>query len=84
MHDPHSCPPQKECSNFVKVLQFFNQTHLYACGTGAFHPVCTYLEVGKRPEVRWHPLWLQDLGYLTLTQKLSVSPVSLIFKFNNV
>ncbi|XP_023647163.1 semaphorin-3ab [Paramormyrops kingsleyae] len=40
----------KECSNFVKVLQFFNQTHLYACGTGAFHPVCTYLEVGKRPE----------------------------------
>uniref|UniRef100_A0A672SGP3 Semaphorin-3ab n=1 Tax=Sinocyclocheilus grahami TaxID=75366 RepID=A0A672SGP3_SINGR len=42
---------QKECSNFIKVLQPFNQTHLYVCGTGAFHPVCAYVEVGKRPEV---------------------------------
>ncbi|KAF7698913.1 semaphorin-3ab isoform X1 [Silurus meridionalis] len=41
---------QKECSNFLKVLQPFNQTHLYACGTGAFHPACAYVEVGKRPE----------------------------------
>uniref|UniRef100_A0A673GSV3 Semaphorin-3ab-like n=1 Tax=Sinocyclocheilus rhinocerous TaxID=307959 RepID=A0A673GSV3_9TELE len=40
----------KECSNFIKVLQPFNQTHLYVCGTGAFHPVCAYVEVGKRPE----------------------------------
>uniref|UniRef100_A0A671UYH3 Sema domain, immunoglobulin domain (Ig), short basic domain, secreted, (semaphorin) 3Ab n=1 Tax=Sparus aurata TaxID=8175 RepID=A0A671UYH3_SPAAU len=46
------CPPvlQRECSNFIKVLQPFNQTHLYVCGTGAFHPVCSYLEVGKKPE----------------------------------
>uniref|UniRef100_A0A8C1MY99 Sema domain, immunoglobulin domain (Ig), short basic domain, secreted, (semaphorin) 3Ab n=1 Tax=Cyprinus carpio TaxID=7962 RepID=A0A8C1MY99_CYPCA len=42
---------QKECSNFIKVLQPFNQTHLYVCGTGAFHPICAYVEVGKRPEV---------------------------------
>ncbi|XP_017322200.3 semaphorin-3ab [Ictalurus punctatus] len=41
---------QKECSNFIKVLQPFNQTHLYACGTGAFHPACAYVEAGKRPE----------------------------------
>ncbi|XP_030645816.1 semaphorin-3ab [Chanos chanos] len=41
---------QKECSNFIKVLQPFNQTHLYACGTGAFHPVCAHLEVGRKPE----------------------------------
>uniref|UniRef100_A0A3B1KES4 Sema domain, immunoglobulin domain (Ig), short basic domain, secreted, (semaphorin) 3Ab n=1 Tax=Astyanax mexicanus TaxID=7994 RepID=A0A3B1KES4_ASTMX len=41
---------QKECSNFIKVLQPFNHTHLYACGTGAFHPTCAYVEVGKRPE----------------------------------
>uniref|UniRef100_A0A8C5GJD3 Sema domain-containing protein n=1 Tax=Gouania willdenowi TaxID=441366 RepID=A0A8C5GJD3_GOUWI len=40
----------RECSNFIKVLQPFNQTHLYVCGTGAFHPVCSYLEVGKKPE----------------------------------
>ncbi|XP_053741421.1 semaphorin-3ab [Synchiropus splendidus] len=40
----------RECSNFVKVLEPFNQTHVYACGTGAFHPVCTYVEVGKKAE----------------------------------
>ncbi|XP_067110202.1 semaphorin-3aa isoform X2 [Osmerus mordax] len=40
----------KECSNFVRVLQPFNQTHLYICGTGAFHPICAYLEMGKRAE----------------------------------
>lgn len=43
---------QRECSNFIKVLQPFNQTHIYACGTGAFHPVCSYLEVGKKIEVK--------------------------------
>ncbi|GAA6101838.1 semaphorin-3ab [Tachysurus ichikawai] len=41
---------QKECSNFIKVLQPFNHTHVYACGTGAFHPACAYVEVGKRSE----------------------------------
>ncbi|KAM6937684.1 semaphorin-3ab [Xenentodon cancila] len=40
----------RECANFIKVLQPFNQTHFYVCGTGAFHPVCSYLEVGKKPE----------------------------------
>ncbi|KAI5617937.1 semaphorin-3aa precursor [Silurus asotus] len=40
----------KECSNFVRVLQSYNQTHLYVCGTGAFHPICAYLEIGKRAE----------------------------------
>lgn len=49
--DSFSLSLQKECSNFIKVLQPFNQTHLYVCGTGAFHPVCAYVEVGKRPEV---------------------------------
>ncbi|XP_067861124.1 semaphorin-3ab [Heptranchias perlo] len=40
----------KECANFIRVLQHFNQTHLYACGTGAFHPVCAYIDVGHQPE----------------------------------
>ncbi|EMP34715.1 Semaphorin-3A [Chelonia mydas] len=40
----------KECANFIKVLKAYNQTHLYACGTGAFHPVCTYIEIGRHPE----------------------------------
>lgn len=48
------CLFQKECSNFVRVLQSYNQTHLYVCGTGAFHPICAYLEIGKRAEVYLH------------------------------
>lgn len=42
---------QKECANFIKVLKAYNHTHLYACGTGAFHPICTYIEIGRHPEV---------------------------------
>lgn len=44
-------PFQKECNNFIRVLQPYNQTHLYVCGTGAFHPICAFLEMGKRAEV---------------------------------
>ncbi|XP_036439339.1 semaphorin-4A [Colossoma macropomum] len=28
----------KNCANFVRVLQFINSTHLYACGSFAFKP----------------------------------------------
>ncbi|KAM6962230.1 semaphorin-3aa [Tautogolabrus adspersus] len=40
----------RECNNFIRVLQPYNQTHLYICGTGAFHPICSFLEMGKRAE----------------------------------
>uniref|UniRef100_A0AAQ4RHM8 Sema domain-containing protein n=1 Tax=Gasterosteus aculeatus aculeatus TaxID=481459 RepID=A0AAQ4RHM8_GASAC len=32
-----------DCPNFIRVLQFFNTTHIYACGTFAFSPRCTYI-----------------------------------------
>uniref|UniRef100_A0A8C6LM18 Sema domain, immunoglobulin domain (Ig), short basic domain, secreted, (semaphorin) 3H n=1 Tax=Nothobranchius furzeri TaxID=105023 RepID=A0A8C6LM18_NOTFU len=32
-----------ECANFLRVLQPFNQTHLYVCGTGAFNPRCAFI-----------------------------------------
>uniref|UniRef100_A0A8B9G2S4 Semaphorin 3B n=1 Tax=Amazona collaria TaxID=241587 RepID=A0A8B9G2S4_9PSIT len=38
------------CMNFVKILHPYNRTHLYACGTGAFHPVCAFVEAGQRAE----------------------------------
>lgn len=38
--------------NFVKMLHAYNRTHLLACGTGAFHPTCAFVEVGHRLEVR--------------------------------
>lgn len=37
--------------NFVKILHAYNRTHLYACGTGAFHPTCAFVEVGQHTEV---------------------------------
>lgn len=42
---------QTDCVNYVKVLHHYNRTHLYACGTGAFHPTCAYVEVGQKLEV---------------------------------
>ncbi|KAM8862029.1 semaphorin-3D isoform 1-T2 [Synchiropus picturatus] len=34
-----------ECANFVRVLHNYNATRVYACGTGAFHPSCAFIEV---------------------------------------
>uniref|UniRef100_A0A3B4ZBI8 Semaphorin-4A-like n=1 Tax=Stegastes partitus TaxID=144197 RepID=A0A3B4ZBI8_9TELE len=34
---------QADCPNFIRVLQFLNSTHLYACGTFAFSPRCVYI-----------------------------------------
>ncbi|KAJ8398483.1 hypothetical protein AAFF_G00427380 [Aldrovandia affinis] len=34
---------EMDCHNFVRVLQFLNATHMYACGTFAFKPTCTYI-----------------------------------------
>ncbi|XP_056453068.1 sema domain, immunoglobulin domain (Ig), short basic domain, secreted, (semaphorin) 3H isoform X2 [Gadus chalcogrammus] len=35
--------PETECGNFLRVLQPYNQTHLYVCGTGAFNPRCVFI-----------------------------------------
>ncbi|XP_066531311.1 semaphorin-4A-like isoform X2 [Hoplias malabaricus] len=34
---------EMDCPNFVRVLQVVNSTHLYACGTFAFSPRCTFI-----------------------------------------
>ncbi|XP_032892656.1 semaphorin-3A-like [Amblyraja radiata] len=36
--------PDMDCANFLRILHFYNQTHLYVCGTGAFHPRCAYVD----------------------------------------
>ncbi|CAH2275693.1 semaphorin-3C [Pelobates cultripes] len=42
--------PTHGCGNFVRVIQSFNRTHLYVCGSGAFSPICTYVNRGRRSE----------------------------------
>uniref|UniRef100_A0A8C2Y489 Semaphorin-3F n=1 Tax=Capra hircus TaxID=9925 RepID=A0A8C2Y489_CAPHI len=39
-----------ECGNFVRLIQPWNRTHLYVCGTGAYNPVCAYVNRGRRAE----------------------------------
>lgn len=36
-------PLQTDCFNYVRFLQSYNSSHLYACGTYAFQPKCTYI-----------------------------------------
>lgn len=33
-----------ECFNHIRLLQRFNSTHLYMCGTHAFRPLCAYID----------------------------------------
>ncbi|XP_045718285.1 semaphorin-3F isoform X1 [Mirounga angustirostris] len=39
-----------ECGNFVRLIQPWNRTHLYVCGTGAYNPMCTYVNRGRRAQ----------------------------------
>ncbi|XP_048871992.1 sema domain, immunoglobulin domain (Ig), short basic domain, secreted, (semaphorin) 3Gb isoform X2 [Brienomyrus brachyistius] len=41
---------QGECANFVRLIEPWNRTHLYACGTGAYKPICTFINRGWRAE----------------------------------
>ncbi|NXS54956.1 SEM4C protein, partial [Brachypteracias leptosomus] len=36
---------QTDCFNYVRFLQSYNSSHLYTCGTYAFQPKCTYIEL---------------------------------------
>lgn len=42
---------QHGCGNFIRVVQPYNRTHLFMCGSGAYSPVCVYINRGRRPEV---------------------------------
>ncbi|KAM4690177.1 semaphorin-4A isoform 1-T3 [Rhinophrynus dorsalis] len=36
---------ETECFNFIRILLPINDTHLYTCGTNAFKPICTYIDL---------------------------------------
>lgn len=48
-------PVQTECANFIRLLQPFNQSHVFACGTGSYQPVCAFIQLGARGKVRLTP-----------------------------
>ncbi|XP_034295876.1 semaphorin-3D-like [Pantherophis guttatus] len=37
--------PETECANFIRFLQRFNHTHVFACGTGSYQPVCAFIQL---------------------------------------
>ncbi|XP_010211344.1 PREDICTED: semaphorin-3E-like, partial [Tinamus guttatus] len=39
-----------ECANYIRVLHRYNRTHLLACGTGAFDPLCAFIRAGHTSE----------------------------------
>ncbi|KAF5901501.1 semaphorin-3F-like, partial [Clarias magur] len=39
-----------ECANFVRMIEPWNRTHLYTCGTGAYKPICTFINRGWKAE----------------------------------
>ncbi|NXG76862.1 SEM3D protein, partial [Baryphthengus martii] len=43
---------ETECANFIRLLQPFNRTHVFACGTGSYQPVCAFIQLGARGKVR--------------------------------
>uniref|UniRef100_A0A8C7Y697 Sema domain, immunoglobulin domain (Ig), short basic domain, secreted, (semaphorin) 3E n=1 Tax=Oryzias sinensis TaxID=183150 RepID=A0A8C7Y697_9TELE len=51
-----------ECANYIKVLQKYNQTHLMACGTGAFNPICALVQVGHTGQVRWFGFVIKQIS----------------------
>ncbi|XP_064422077.1 semaphorin-4B isoform X2 [Latimeria chalumnae] len=38
---------QTDCYNYIKILLQLNSTHLFTCGTYAFSPNCTYIDVSN-------------------------------------
>ncbi|KAG8142541.1 hypothetical protein E2320_005758, partial [Naja naja] len=40
----------EECANHVCALHRYNRTHLLACGTGAFDPLCAFVRAGHQSE----------------------------------
>ncbi|NXG37319.1 SEM3D protein, partial [Dromaius novaehollandiae] len=43
---------ETECANFIRLLQPFNRSHVFACGTGSYQPVCAFIQLGGRAKVR--------------------------------
>ncbi|XP_067417259.1 semaphorin-3D-like [Emydura macquarii macquarii] len=41
---------ETECANFIRLLQPFNRSHVFACGTGSYQPICAFIQLGARAQ----------------------------------
>ncbi|XP_035414226.1 semaphorin-3D-like [Cygnus atratus] len=47
---------ETECANFIRLLQPYNSSHVFACGTGSYQPVCAFVQLGARGKGAGAPL----------------------------
>uniref|UniRef100_A0A674N0I1 Semaphorin 3F n=1 Tax=Takifugu rubripes TaxID=31033 RepID=A0A674N0I1_TAKRU len=52
----------EECANFIRLIEPWNRTQLYVCGTGAYNPVCTFVNRGRRPQTSMYLQMAQARG----------------------
>uniref|UniRef100_A0A7N8Y7B0 Semaphorin-3C n=1 Tax=Mastacembelus armatus TaxID=205130 RepID=A0A7N8Y7B0_9TELE len=45
--------PTHGCGNFIRVVQPYNRTHLFMCGSGAYSPVCVYIHFKRKQTGIW-------------------------------
>ncbi|XP_064154831.1 semaphorin-3F-like isoform X1 [Anguilla rostrata] len=63
-----------ECGNFIRLIEPWNRTHLYICGTGAYNPVCTYVNRGHRAQAALHLQMPQPGGRASRAADYSTTP----------
>ncbi|XP_063767071.1 semaphorin-3F-like isoform X1 [Eleginops maclovinus] len=51
-----------ECANFIRLVEPWNRTMLYVCGTGAYNPVCTFVNRGRKPQTSMYLQMAQARG----------------------
>ncbi|KAA8593495.1 hypothetical protein FQN60_009611 [Etheostoma spectabile] len=52
----------EECANFIRLVEPWNRTQLYVCGTGAYNPVCTFVNRGRKPQTSMYLQMAQARG----------------------
>ncbi|XP_025060156.1 semaphorin-3F isoform X3 [Alligator sinensis] len=65
-----------ECGNFIRLIQPWNRTHLYVCGTGAYNPICTFVNRGRKAQAFALTQSIQLGGRGSRAADSSLSPTS--------
>ncbi|XP_072540989.1 sema domain, immunoglobulin domain (Ig), short basic domain, secreted, (semaphorin) 3Fa [Salminus brasiliensis] len=63
-----------ECGNFIRLIEPWNRTHLYVCGTGAYNPICTYVDRGHKSQALLHQQGPRGGGRTSRAADPSASP----------
>ncbi|XP_029455501.1 semaphorin-3F isoform X1 [Rhinatrema bivittatum] len=63
-----------ECGNFIRLVQPWNRTHLYVCGTGAYNPICTYVNRGRKAQASEPTQTIHPGGRGSRAANTSISP----------